>query len=417
MRKILVLFVIALSACSQATIKDTDPRVNRPQSEILPYVILVSIDAYRWDYTDLYSPKNLKNFRDSGTSAESLIPVYPSKTFTNHLSIATGLYAENHEIVSNHFYDPALKKEYYLKNKTASEDGAWYPAEPLWVTIEKQGLVTACYFWPGCQAEINGIRPKYTFSYNDQITPQERVDQVVQWLHLPEEKRPHFIAVYFSDVDSAGHKFGPGSAEVQAAIQRVDQVMGNLISEVEKSKLPIQLVVLSDHGMEPIDPEKFEYIDDYFPFAKESGVKVIGEGPQIQIWTDSKAKSEKIFKALNSKKKHFRIYKRAQLPQKLHYSKTPKAGDLVAIADDSYSIVLRSTQLSKNKGNHGYDADSSKEMHGIFYAKGSKITSANKIKSFRNIHIYPWILKLMGLKQTHPVDGESKVLDPILIQN
>ena len=66
-------------------------------------VILLSIDGFSYDYLTRYQPENILKFAQSGIKAE-LIPVYPTKTFPNHLSIITGVYPAKHGIVHNKFY-------------------------------------------------------------------------------------------------------------------------------------------------------------------------------------------------------------------------------------------------------------------------------------------------------------------------
>lgn len=60
------------------------------------YVILVSFDGFRWDYPEMYETPNFDALEREGVRAESLIPSFPTKTFPNHYTIATGLYPDHH---------------------------------------------------------------------------------------------------------------------------------------------------------------------------------------------------------------------------------------------------------------------------------------------------------------------------------
>jgi predicted AlkP superfamily pyrophosphatase or phosphodiesterase len=99
---------------------------------------------------------------------------------------------------------------------------------PLWSLAEQQGMRSACLFWPGSEAEIAGKRPSYYLKFDDKIDDKKRVDQVLAWLALPPEQRPHFITLYYSNVDHAGHEHGPDSDEVRAAVHHVDDMIGDL---------------------------------------------------------------------------------------------------------------------------------------------------------------------------------------------
>jgi predicted AlkP superfamily pyrophosphatase or phosphodiesterase len=380
--------------------------LNSDAAKAKPYVILVSLDGYRWDYVDLYSPPFLKVIKDEGASAQSLIPVYPSKTFTNHYSIATGLYADHHGIVSNHFYDPTRSEEFILSDRNKVQDGSWYFGSPLWVAAEKQGLLTASYFWPGSEAKIQNIQPTYYFNYDSKKGLAERVVKIKEWLELPEDKRPHLITFYVSDVDSAGHKFGPQSPEVKAAVLKVDEALKELCDLVKATSIPVNIVIVSDHGMQEVSRQNIEYIDDYVDLK---GIKVIGDGTQLQLYSEDKAKILRLFRALREKGKHFKVYTRETIPPSYHYSETARVGDIVVIVDSPYLVTTRNPPYKFNVGVHGYDPDKSSNMHGIFYAFGPQIKTKKVIPSFRNIHVYPFIMKLLELNVQDPVDGNDQV--------
>ena len=100
-RTFLTAFILLLSLLTSGSLL-AQPVQNRP------YVILVSLDGFRWDYGKLYMTPNLDELARTGVKAEALIPSFPTKTFPNHYTIATGLYPDHHGIVNNSFYDPAI---------------------------------------------------------------------------------------------------------------------------------------------------------------------------------------------------------------------------------------------------------------------------------------------------------------------
>ena len=68
------------------------------------YTVVISLDGYRWDYTQWYNTPFMDMMAEKGVES-GLIPSYPSKTFPNHYTLATGLYPDHHGIVANNFYD------------------------------------------------------------------------------------------------------------------------------------------------------------------------------------------------------------------------------------------------------------------------------------------------------------------------
>ena len=215
-----------------------------------PYVILVSLDGFRYDYAKRYHAEHLLALGAEGASApEGMLPSYPSITFPNHYTIVTGLYPEHHGIVANNFYDPARKETYSYHDSKAVGDGTWYGGTPLWVLAEQAGMRSASFFWVGSEADIQGVRPSYYLKFDGSFPNPKRVEQVLAWLHLPAEQRPHLITLYFSDTDSAGHRFGPDSPQEADAVHELDGEIGKLMEGIKDSKLPVDLIVLADHGM------------------------------------------------------------------------------------------------------------------------------------------------------------------------
>ena len=229
---LIVLFLTAITCASQSTssVIEVPNPPNATAQQARHYVVLVSLDGFRYDYAAKYGAKNLLAMAARGATApDGMIPSYPSLTFPNHYSIMTGLYPDHHGIVANSFYDPVRKETYSYTNPKTTGDGSWYGGTPLWVLAEQQGMRAACFFWPSSDAEIQGKRPSYYLApYDDKYPDEKRVEQVLAWLQLPPEKRPHFIALYYANTDHAGHTYGPDAPETAEAVRHVDELMGKL---------------------------------------------------------------------------------------------------------------------------------------------------------------------------------------------
>ena len=404
-RFLLLIAIVAFSGCQTAGMAPIAERSNLPATLAKPYVILVSLDGFRWDYVDRYSPSFLTEFRKEGTSAENMIPVYPSKTFTNHLSIITGLYAENHGIVANSFYDPIRDEMYSLSNRAKVTDPTWYGGEPLWVTAEKQGMLAATYFWPGSEAPIGGIRPSYFYEFKKTTEPQDQTKQVVEWLKLPEHKRPHFISIYFHHVDT----FGPDSKEVKDAVLKLDQVLGEFYRELKTLNLPVNLVLVSDHGMQALDRSKVIYVEE---LTRLGDAKLVGDGPQMMVYVKDAGEKMRIYKDLKKAESHFKVYLRENLPSDYHLAKTPRAGDMVIIPEAPYSLNKSRLDPKFEAGAHGYDPQTTLTMRAIFYASGPKIKKHFQVKPFRNVNVFPFLAQILQLNVPSKMDGDASILAP-----
>jgi predicted AlkP superfamily pyrophosphatase or phosphodiesterase len=376
------------------------------------YVVLVSIDGFRYDYAKLYGATHLDAVaREGATAPDGMLPAYPSVTFPNHYTLVTGLYPEHHGIVAMSFYDPQRKERYAFNDPETVTDGSWYRGVPLWSLAEKQGMRAACFFWPGSEAEIAGARPSYYLKYDEKVPDEERVDQVVDWLKLPAAKRPHFVTLYFSEVDHAGHEYGPDAPETRAAVRHVDSMIGTLRAHLAKLHLPIDLVVVSDHGM-ATEQGGWIDLDQYVDFT---GVATAGS----LMYPDSEQEAAKLYAKLRIVSNKFKVYRRDRMPAELDYTGEPRIGDPVVVPTGPYSIRVHgpadaARDHPPNKGVHGYDPGSVPEMRAIFYAEGPDIRKGTKLKSFENVNVYPFLAEILGLNAP-PIDGSAAVLEPALV--
>ncbi len=391
--------------------KNSDEAMKRP------YVVLVSIDGYRYDYNRLFSPPHLTRLEAEGVAAEGLRPPYPSKTFPSHYAIATGLPADRHGIVSNDFYDPALKASYAIRDRDAIANADFYFGEPLWVTAGRQGMLSASFFWIGSEAPVGGRYPNYFYRYDGKIPNEARVDQVLEWLKLPPERRPHLITLYFDAVDTAAHRYGVHSPQTRDAVMEIDRMIGRLREGLVETGLPVNLIVVSDHGMQDVSSKKVISVDEDPEAARIlKNFKAVGRGPQMHLYLNEGeplSVVEEAKRVLAKSLKNARVLKRAEL-ENLKYAATPRAGDLVIDADLPYVIGFRNEFSYVGGANHGWDPKRYREMLGIFYAVGPQFKEKFKLPVVDNVHVYPLILRILGLKQYGPVDGQLEPMYPSL---
>src|SRR4030095_11737852 len=183
-----LLYSCISSAQADTAQKIVEGRENSIDQQQKPYVILISADGFRYDYAEKYRAKTLLALSSDGVRAAAMIPSYPSLTFPNHYTIVTGLYPSHHGFVNNYYYDPGRKASYGMRDAKAVKDGSWYGGTPLWVLAEKQQMLSASYFWVGSEADIQKTFSTYYYSYNDSTPMDQRIQAVVNWLKLPEEK-------------------------------------------------------------------------------------------------------------------------------------------------------------------------------------------------------------------------------------
>ncbi|KAF2515273.1 alkaline phosphatase family protein [Flavobacterium foetidum] len=370
------------------------------------YVVLVSMDGFRWDYGKIYNLPNLKQISKEGVHAKSMKPSYPTKTFPNHYSIVTGLYPDHHGIINNVFFDASLNQTFSLSSN-AKNDSRFYGGNPIWNLAEQQGVKTASFFWPG--SDIDKRNPSYFKNYDGKIPYGARIDTVIKWLQLPEKQRPHLVTLYFDEPDHTGHNFGPLSPQTEKAVIRMDSIIGELSRRLNKLSIgkQINLIIVSDHGMADINNDKKVAILDYLK------PEWLGYKDVVNPIMSLQAKSGFQDSIANALKKvpHIIFWKASEVPERLHYGTNPRVHDFVIEAEKGWSLVSKESTHIKG-GTHGYD-NNEKDMHAIFYAKGPAFKTNKKVKTFPNVSVYPLIAHILGL-QIGEIDGKLKDVDAML---
>lgn len=387
---------------------------NSTAAEKAHYVVLVSLDGFRWDYAKRDGATHLLALGRKGVWApEGMLPSYPSLTFPNHFTIVTGLYPEHHGLVANSFYDPAKQARYAINDSSAVTDGSWYSGVPLWSLAESQGMRSACFFWPGSEAKIAGFRPSYYLKYDDKIDDKARIAQVLAWLHLPETDRPHFITLYFSEPDHEGHEFGPDAPETKAAVAKVDALVGRLEAGLAATGLPIDLVVLSDHGMVK-EQGPWITLDQY---ADLTGFETVGS----LLYGKTEEDRARVYNQLKRVSSQFMVFRLQHVPAELNFNQSSRAGDPVVIATGPYAIRSHGPQADKpdhppTPGMHGFDPHRMSEMKASFFAAGPDIVRGRTVLPFENVNLYPWLAHMLGLNPPRS-DGSINVLAGTLRDN
>jgi predicted AlkP superfamily pyrophosphatase or phosphodiesterase len=390
-----LLLAVNLSVYAQA----------KPIRDLQPTVILISLDGFRSDYLNLYRPPNLNALAAGGVRARWMFPSFPSKTFPNHYTIATGLYPQNHGIVENNIYDAGFNAVFTLSDRNEVENSRWWLGEPIWVTAEKQGQKSGSIFYPGTEGEVAGIRPSFWKRYDQNISNDQRVDILLSWLDLPRGQRPTFIALYFSDTDDAGHAFGPVSNETKRAVRKVDREIGRLVQGLKTREIfaRINLIVVSDHGMARVNWRNAILLDKLFD--TNLAERIFWTREIVSIFPRA-GKEDEIYRRLKqSLPPQASVYRRAEMPPRFHYSQSPRIAPLLVLPKEGWILTNRETfaemqakgDAKNSSGGHGYD-NRLRSMRAIFIAHGESFKKGKVVAPFENIQVYNIMTRILGLK-------------------
>lgn len=403
-RHFLVLFlplvVLAVSGCA------TDRTSVAPAP-----ILLISLDGFRWDYCARYpdATPHLRELMREGVTTRGLIPVFPTHTFVNHYSIATGLYPAHHGIINNVFYDPQLGEFFRYKVAAATRDPKWWGGEPIWITAVKQGRKSACYFWPGSEVSFGPWRATITKAYDPTIPFAKRFEELFEWLHLPPDQRPAITTFYFQETNQAGHYSGIDSPELIAAVKLLDEEVGAIVARAKREGLPLNVIVVSDHGFVSTDGAKQTLmLDDYVDF---DSVQVDFDGPVAGL-RPLHGEVDRLLQRLAALPAQYHVYRDRDLPARWHMKDNPRIPPVWIVPDPGWRIQKKSTFLSVKdhalKGDHGYDS-AEPAMRGIFIASGPAFKSGVVLDPVENIHLYRLMCAILHL-QPAPNDGDDQLV-------
>ena len=386
MKKLAFIYFLALSVFCTATAQKH-------------YTVVISLDGFRWDYTEWYDTPFMDMMADKGVKS-ALIPSYPSKTFPNHYSIVTGLYPDHHGIVANSFLDRTTGESFSLGNPEQKINPVYYGGEPVWVTAQKQGLSTAVFYWPGSDVRIGGQYPNtyYMYDRKPRLTIEERLNGVIGQLSLPESQRPDLIMAYYEQPDSYGHEYGPFSKKTRSVIGHIDSLLTDFHAKLVKLPIAdrVNLIVLADHGMSWVGAGNSVKIASRL--RPEWIEKIDGNLPANIYCRDGFADS--VVNALQGLD-HARVWKKENVPARLNYGTNQRVGEVIVDPDLGYIIDERDLP---GGGMHGFDP-ACLDMHALFRAMGPDFKHV-EIPHFRNVDIYPLLCRLLGIK---PADNDGCV--------
>lgn len=392
--RFLLLILVALAGLAT-------PALARP-------VILIGIDGFRADFLDRGLTPTLSRLAAEGTVAEGgMRPSFPSVTYPNFYTLATGRHPDHHGLVYNRMRDPDLPgRTFSLGDRHEVMDPVWWnDAEPIWVSVERQGLSTAVLFWPGSEAAIHGVRPRDWLPFEQSVSSRARVNIALGWFTTPQADWPDFAAVYFDIVDTQGHLFGPNSPELDAALVEVDQAVGVLVAGLAARGIEADLVIVADHGMAATSGERVVWLDDWI--AAEA-VDSYTYGP-LAFVDPLPGHEAELEAALAHDPEHLDCWRREDLPARFAYGTHRRISRVVCLAEMGWTLGVRG-QLDPARvrpGTHGFDPDAP-EMQAVFFAHGPSFRAGVRLDRMDSVDVQPLLGRLLGIDVP---DGDGRIDD------
>lgn len=366
------------------------------------YAIVISLDAFRWDYQDVMDTPGLDKIASNGIR-RTLKPSYPASTFPNHYTIATGLVPDHHGIVNSTFWNPETGITYSMGDSLTRYNPAYYSGEPIWVTAEKAGIKTGCIYWVGSDVATQGILPTYAYPWWEMphMSFEERADEAVRLLSLPDTERPRLVMLYFDEPDGTSHKYGPLAPETKAMVAHLDSIVYDMVSKIRSLDHggKVNVMILSDHGMTEISPDRFI---DWNEYIRDSWIeRIIGTNP-----TNIYAKENCVDSIMNALTDvaHISAWKRGEVPEELNYGTSNRCGDVIVASDIGWQFADKAKEIV---GAHGYFPHE-KDMLATFIACGPYFQGKDRLTDSHidNVDIYSIISDILAIK---PVETDGSL--------
>lgn len=364
------------------------------QNNAQAIVVLVSIDSVRAEVISRpwVRVPNLKRLSANGVRAASLVPSFPSKTFPNHWTLATGLWCESHGIVGNRMFDPVWKEWFDMSTRASK----WWQGEAVWETAARAGLKSGVCFWPG--SEIEGRTPSFYVPYDQQLPYALRVKHILDWLALPEKDRPAFLALYLEGVDTMAHRFGPESSEADAALEEADVALGTLLEGIANLRdvENVTVIVVSDHGMAATPPSQTIFLEEDCGVVLTAD-EVIQSGAHLALNPSSPERVDELFDALSNCSFHLKVFRPEELPDRFHFRNNRRIAPIIGVPDIGWFVAENKDAAHSSLGEHGYDP-AEEDMHGIFVARGPTLhNDGREVPAVLNVDLYEFICKMLGI--------------------
>ncbi|MDK1029347.1 MAG: alkaline phosphatase family protein [Anaerolineae bacterium] len=234
-------------------------------------VVLFLADCFGWRFYEKFQENPfLKRLTKNGT-VEKLTAQFPSTTAAHVTTIHTGLSVGQSGVYEWFYYEPQVdriiapllfsfagdKKRDTLKDLVDATK--LYPKQTIYQELNKLGI-DSHYF---------GVRDYTPSTYSNIVMRGVKLhafktlpEALVNLGILLESKDgPAYINLYFENIDSTCHKYGPTAPQTEAEIQAFLLLMDYFFTRIFTGKKKVLFLMAADHGASEVDPKTTIYLN------------------------------------------------------------------------------------------------------------------------------------------------------------
>lgn len=178
------------------------------------------------------------------------------------------------------------------------------------------------------------------YNYKNETAWQENADKVMSWFR---DKDLDFVSMYFGEPDGTGHRYGPDSPQRREMVKQVDRTVGYIRDSANQHGLSgkLNIIITADHGMSSVYRNGLvkEIVLSKIPgFSfKDLTFHLVDFGPSGML-LPKPGRLEKVYNALKGSHPHLHVYKKEDMPERLHFSKNDRILPIILWADPGYVI-------------------------------------------------------------------------------
>ncbi|XP_033999500.1 ectonucleotide pyrophosphatase/phosphodiesterase family member 7-like [Trematomus bernacchii] len=378
--------------------------LGAPANKQRQKVLLISFDGFRWDYDRDVDTPHLDKMAKDGVKALYVTPPYLTITSPAHFSLLTGRYIENHGVIHNMWFNTtSTEKKPYYQTQFVNE---WWDngTLPIWITAQRQGLKSGSLHFPGTASSYQGevamvqeVEPIF-YNYQNETAWRENADKVMDWFS---NQDLDFISLYFGEPDGIGHRYGPDSPERQEMVKQVDRTVGYIRHSAEQHGLNdrLNIIITADHGMSAVYRNGLveEITLSKIPGFSFSDIAfhLVDFGPSGML-LPKPGKLQKVYDALKGSHPHLHVFKKEEMPERLHFAKNDRILPIILWSDPGY-VINGYFPVQFHKGEHGFD-NQDMDMKPFFRAVGPAFHKNLEVGPFESVNIYALMCHILGIK-------------------
>jgi predicted AlkP superfamily pyrophosphatase or phosphodiesterase len=412
-------------------------------------VVLVSLDGLAGFYIDDPHAElpNLRALAAAGARATSMLPVVPTVTWPNHVSLVTGVSPAKHGVVGNQYFDRAKKEQITLLSDPKFNMDEIVKVPTIFDIAKQSGMRTAAVRWPATRAAKtldwtipdvarNELLRKYTtpsllseceaagiWEDGKPDNSDSKVELITDAMCtkvaslIIEKHRPQLLLVHLIHVDHMQHLEGPRSPDAYEAVKNIDAQVGEIWQTLQK-EFPgrATIVLVSDHGFSPIRDMILPNV-----ILKQAGLVTVDEkgkaegkihcviqgGSALVYLLDENerdALATKVTELFSHEEGVASVAQRSELGAigVADPATDPHGPDMILFAQEGYTFgngVKEENYHLPNperKGNHGHDPRLP-ILKATFIASGAGIKPGVSLGEISNLDVAPTLAKLLGI--------------------